>query len=188
MRDRDEILKNLAGAPQAVRDATVRHLQWAAPFMRTRIVELASGKIVKRRTGRYASSIRFAVFNDQLYAVVGTKLLYARQLELGGTIRPKKSKIGLAIPTKHAKTRAGASKKPRDYHDSFLVKTRGGQWILFGRRTARAKKIMPLFVFKKSVKQSPKEIFATAFMQQRQRIEDHAVRRISAAINELFKD
>jgi len=186
MKNHEKILKNLSKATPAIQGAVERHLKWAAPFMRARIVELASGPVVKRRTGRYASSIRFKIFLNQLKAIIGTRLLYARQLELGGTIRPKKSKAGLAIPTKFAKTKAGVSKKPRDYYETFFSRV-DGRLFLFGKRTAKSVRgATPLFFFVRSVTQKPKGIFNTAFMQNKERIQNNAIRRISAEIEKVF--
>jgi len=66
------------------------------------------------------------------------------------TIRPKSAQY-LAIPLAAAKTAAGVARGgPRDYPDSFVVRTKAGNLLVMGRQTG-AKGAVPLFVLKRQV-------------------------------------
>ena len=186
MQNIDEFSANVENAPEIIHEALVKHVLWATPFMERQVKIQATNKRIKRRSGRYITGIRHKVFRDVPSGIVGTNVLYARQIELGGKLRAKKSKIGLAVPLRGAKTRAGVSKKPRQY-DGFLVKRDDGTWFLFGKRTKKAKKIVPLFIFKDSVKQEGKLVFATAFDKNQKRLLTHAERRLAGALKKAFE-
>lgn len=189
-RGLDKYLRNLSDAPAEIKEAIVEHLNWAAPMLHGEVVRLASGPVLHRRTGRYASAVRHEVSENTLTARVGTKLIYARQKELGGTVKPKRSKIGIAVPTKFALTKAGASKKPRDYPASFLVRRRkDGMWILFGKRTAKSRQgVKPLFTFHRRVTQDAHPVFETAFVNERSKIERNAARCVEVAVIKAFPE
>jgi len=189
IRNLDKVLANLDAVPEEVRKAIIAHHHWAAPFLHREVVKLASGKIIKRRTGRYIRSIRHLVDDAKLTARVGTKLKYAAMREFGHKrLRAKRSKIGLAIPLKGAKTKAGASKSPRDYTNTFFVRRKSdGTIFLFGKRTPKAKKIVPLFVFKKQVKQEPGLIFSTAFDKSADKITSSGTRRIARGFQKALE-
>lgn len=187
-RNLDEILKNLESMPEEIKKSIIAHHHWAAPILHREVVRLASGKIIKRRTGRYVRSVRHFFDDERLRAGVGTKLKYALQREFGGTIRPVKSKAGIAVPLAGAKTKAGASKKPRDYPNTFFVRRRDGTLFLFGKRTPKATRIIPLFVFKSSVDQEPGLIFQTAFERKEKQIRDKGVKRIARGFQRTLED
>lgn len=185
MRNIDDFKKNLGNVDEVLEAAMLRHLRWATPFMEKQVKRLATNKLIKRRTGKYVSSVRHRINERQMRGIVGTAYVPARQLELGGTIRPKRAKY-LTIPLAGAKTRAGVSKKPRDYTGTFFQEV-GGALYLFGKRTPAAKKAVPLFVLVKQVEQKGKHIFGTAFTKNERRIRVQADRRVAGALREAFK-
>ena len=125
----------------------------------------AAGKKARVRTGRYRSSIA-ARFDDPLTGVVGTDVIYAAILEFGtrdlpgGRLRPKAAKF-LAIPLGDAKTAAGVPRKPADYYDTFVRKSkRTGKLLIWGSKDVLNPDPRPLFVLVKSVEIKGRYIFA----------------------------
>ena len=70
-------------------------------------------------------------------------VIYARILEKGGTITPKKAKW-LTIPLPGVKGRAS------NYPDSFVIKSKSGNLLIVQKKGKSG--IVPLFVLKKKVK------------------------------------
>lgn len=181
-RNLKRVMKQYRDMPDVVERAILDVVEWAAPFVQGEAMRLASGELLQVRSGRYRSSIRSKVYPAMLAATAGTKLSYAPQREFGGVIKAKR-KAGLAIPTKYAKTKAGRSKRPRDYSDTFFARRKSdGLLILFGRRTPKAKKIMPLFTFHKRVTQEGAFVFREAFDNTRPWIANQMDRRVSHAV------
>lgn len=180
-------LRDMDRAPALVKKTLVKHLHWATPFMHRKIIEQASGPAVRVRSGRYRSSIRFSIDDANFTGRVGTKSKYARQIEFGGTITAK-GDGWLTIPTDFAKTKAGVSRRARTYHETFFATSKKGNLILFGKRTAGSKKVLPLFVLKKSVDQEGKEVFTTAFKRNHERITKRAEKMLNGALKRLFPD
>ena len=147
------------------------------------------GKILKRRTGRLASSIGFKVSNKQgnwvaeigSGARTGKRVSYANILETGGTIRPKKTRY-LAIPLKAALTRAGAPRKssPRDWAKTFIKKSNAGNLIIFQSQSNG--KILPLYVLKKSVRINAKRYMEISLRETSEKILSIMNKEISEAL------
>ena len=84
---------------------------------------------------------------------IGSPLTYASTQEFGATIHGKNSKKKLlTIPLPAALNKNGTMKLPkaRDYPRTFVAKSRRGNLLIFQKIGKR--KIVPLFVLKKSVK------------------------------------
>lgn len=132
-----------------------------------------AGQILKTRTGALRSSISSVVTESggNIIALIGSgvrqgrratydassgrwnadgRLPYADIHETGGIVKPRNSKY-LAIPLPAALTAAGVLKKrPRDYSDTFVRKSKGGNLMIF-QKVGQRGKIRALFVLKKSV-------------------------------------
>jgi phage gpG-like protein len=89
------------------------------------------------KSGKLANSISHVVSGEQL--IVGTNLKYARIHHEGGIIRPLSAKY-LAIPL----TPEAATKKPREYQNTFIQKS-----VIF--RDLGNGEIEALYVLKKQV-------------------------------------
>lgn len=118
-----------------------------------------SGAILRVRSGRLRSSIGSIVIGQgkDLVGMVGSgirqggRVSYANIHETGGTITPKNSKY-LAIPLSAALTPAGVlKKKPREYNNTFVMKSKNGNLIIAQKRGSRMSRIVALFVLKKKV-------------------------------------
>ena len=105
------------------------------------------------RTGALAKSYRIYMKKGDLVGYYGSNQKYARILEEGGTIRPKRGKY-LAIPLDAAKYGVGGSVTARHHKDLFAVRSKKGTLIL--DKAAKAG-ITPMFVLKKKVKLDPRK-------------------------------
>ena len=185
MENWEEVSKNLKGAGKHIRGAMEEHVEWAGPFMERQVKREAEAN-QERRTGRYIGGIRNTVDRKKLTATIGTNVKYALQREFGGVIKPKHARW-LTIPLKGAKTRAGVSRKARDYYDTFFHKTTDGRLFIFGRRTKKAKGVVALFRLVKKVDQKETPIFRGAFAGNVVKVGDMANRRVAIALNKAFK-
>lgn len=124
-----------------------------------RLKQNVSGSILRVRSGRLRSSIGSKVIGQagNLVGLVGSgvrqggRLPYANIHETGGTITPKRTKY-LAIPLKAALTPGGdLRQKPRDYNNTFVMKTKNGNLIIAQKQGSRMSRIVSLFILKKQV-------------------------------------
>lgn len=184
MENWEEVSKKLQGAPAVIRKAMERHIKWAGPYMENE-VKRETKEQQGRRTGRYLSGIRHSVDVRRLQARIGTNVKYAPQREYGGTIKPKRAKF-LTIPLKGAMTKAGVSRKARDYYDTFFHRTKDGRLFIFGRKSRASAGVVPLFILVKSVKQKATPIFRDAFKDNVDRIGKQADRRVAGALRKTF--
>lgn len=117
---------------------------------------------LSKRTGRLVESIAKSVrvtgkFSGagEVRGQIGSPLVYASTQEFGATIRPKRAKW-LTVPLPAAMDKRGIMLLPkaRDYPRTFIAKSRKGNLLIFQKIGKR--KIIPLFVLKKSVKIPPR--------------------------------
>ena len=125
------------------------------------IRRLASGPIIKVRSGRYRASVRHRFEKAGTVGYSGPNVEYAAQIEHGGVIVPR-TKRWLTIPLRGAKTAAGVAKKARDYTNTFFYRTPDGRLFLMGDRTPGGDDFAPLFRLVKRVDQKPKKVLHTA--------------------------
>lgn len=94
-------------------------------------------------------------FGGEVTGQIGSPLIYASTQEFGATITPKRAKW-LTVPLPAALDSRGIMKLPkaRDYPRTFVQRSRKGNLIIFQKRGKR--KIVPLFVLKKSVTIPPR--------------------------------
>lgn len=131
-----------------------------------------SGRYLKVRTGRLRASIgnRVDMTEEGLEGVIGSgvrsgeRVKYADIHETGGTITARRAKY-LTIPTEYALTRAGVTKRisARDFEDTFV--RQGIIWQKQGKR-----KIVPLFILKKSVTIPARKYMSKTLEQDKDRI------------------
>ena len=133
-----------------------------------------SGQVLHVRSGRLRSSIshRLERRGDDLMAIVGTNVVYARIHEFGGTITPKRA-AHLAIPTDIAKTPAGV---PRYTARQLIADpSRGGFVRTFFRNhklygVTRGGKVKAAFVLVKSVTFRERRYMRSALAEKRTEI------------------
>ncbi len=182
-----EFKQALTKTTRGTEDILIETIEWAVLVLAKEITNLASGRLVKVRSNRYRGSIRTVVDRRRLEGVVGTKVVYARQIEFGGTI---KAKAGgwLTVPLPAAKTRGGDVRgSARDFKGTFFIKSKKGNLILMGRPTPGSRRIVPLFVLKRRVKQKPKRVFQTAQKNKADEIGPELERRMSLFLGTVFK-
>ncbi len=114
------------------------------------IIRNLSGPILKTRSDHLRRSITGRTFKDQLiYAIIGSGIFgrkgvkYARILEKGGIIKPKKAKM-LTIPL------PGIKGKAANFPNAFIIKSKKGNSLLVEKKGEKG--LRPLFVLKKQVK------------------------------------
>ena len=134
---------------------------WGSKATKTIIRNVSGGIIGKYkggvRTGQLRRNIKFKIRGSKtdIYLEIGSwGVKYARILERGGTIRPKRVQY-LTIPFPGVKGRA------RNYSNSFVFKSKKGNLILAqkkmglsfsgGSLSSSRGALTPLFVLKKSV-------------------------------------
>lgn len=104
------------------------------------------------RTGALAKSYERFWKPGDLVGYYGSPTKYARMMEEGGTVRPKRAKM-LAIPLKAAKYGVGGGLPPSKRDDLFMIRSRKGNLLLV---KAAAAGITPMFVLKDQVKIDPR--------------------------------
>ena len=140
-------------SPKSKARALVTAFRKASLMVKIDLQNNVSGKILKRRTGHLAQSItsRVDITEEGLTGVIGSgvrtgnRVEYANIHETGGVITARRVRY-LTIPTKYALTGAKDVKRisARDFENTFVR-----QGIIWQRKGKR--KIIPLFVLKKSV-------------------------------------
>jgi len=125
-----------------------------------RLVDLAQGREIHRRTGRLAASISSrveqeaaAVFARLGLLTGGDLLAYAAIQEFGGTVRPKRAKV-LTIPLAAALTPAGVprftAREASEQYLTFWHKQQDGDLILYGYKgggkNVKERQLVPLFL------------------------------------------
>jgi phage gpG-like protein len=130
------------------------------------------GNPVRVRSGRLRNSVKTAIDKPNFTAYVGTNMVYARVIERGGTIKPKRSKL-LTIPLAPALTKTGASRGTArevgaKYDATFWRRGAWGIPVLWGVKPGSARKqgarLTPLFVGAKSVTIRKREPFLKSVM------------------------
>lgn len=150
----EDIMKRLDRVKPGHRTNVLTGGMRLAALMIERDLKIAvGGTILNVRSNRLRSSIGSRVYerSGELSAVVGSgarhgnRVKYANIHETGGTITPKRTKF-LAIPLAAARTRGGDQRaiSPKDFENTFI---RNG--VIYQKQ---GKKIIPLFVLKKSVR------------------------------------
>ena len=144
--------KTLQNLPKATK---YQLTAWGSEFVRYLKQTAVKGRYVGKykggvRSGQLRRGIKKKVIvtGDAYKLEVGTQgVKYARILEKGGTITPKRKQY-LTIPLKGVKGRA------RDYPGAFVIKSKKGNLLIVQRRAKKYKGSMlkPLFVLKKQVK------------------------------------
>ena len=169
-------------------EAERRAVDRAANEMRSTFVRAASGEILKRRTGVYASSIgRGPVergVNGSFEARVGVReggaSKYAEIHETGGVIRPK-GKV-LAIPVGNALTPAGVARfGPRDVPDGFWRKSKNGNLVFLAPKGAGGE-LEVLFVGKTSVTIPARAPMRKSFEEIRPRVPSIVQEEVARAV------
>lgn len=119
-------------------------------------VRLASGSVIKVRSGFTRKSIKWAFAKKTLTGRIGSRKKHMRQIEHGGTITPKRGKY-LTIPMPAAQTASGVTRKPITDYEGFFLRTKEG-WLFFFEDKGDGK-IKPMFMLVRSVTQKPKKLF-----------------------------
>lgn len=115
-------------------------------------------KSVSKRSGRLVNAIvrSVKVSGTTLSTIEGTMggPYYATIQEFGATITPKSADF-LAIPLPAALDDKGLPirRKPRDWDNTFVARTRRGNLVIFQKRLSQ---IVPLYVLKASVRIPPR--------------------------------
>lgn len=123
---------------------------------------LASGPVIKVRSGRYRASVRHRIEADGKTGYAGPNVEYAAQIEYGGKIRPK-NKDWLTIPLRGAKTRAGVLRGgARQFRGTFFHRTADGRLFLLGSPTDGSDSTVLLFRLVKEVNQKGKRVVGKA--------------------------
>jgi len=119
-------------------------------------VRLASGGVIKVRSGFTRSSINWNFNKRELAGKVGSHAKHMRQIEHGGTIKPKRVAF-LTIPLPAAQTAAGVTRKPITEYDGFFRRSKQGNLLFFEDKGDG--NIQPMFLLVRSVTQKPKKLF-----------------------------
>ncbi len=182
-----EAKARLGKMSKGIDEVLEREIEWALRTYQNEVKRLATGKLIKVRSGRYRSSVKIDFQGGaDPQGLVSTDIIYAATLEWGATITPKRAKW-LAIPLKAAQTRAGNSRGgPRSFRNTFFARSKAGNLILFGSPTAGTKKVMPLFVMKKKVKIKKRLIFATAQNNVDGKVEQHFNESMTTFLNQVW--
>ncbi len=162
----DRILRAFSILPQETANAGRKSMAEAlVPIQRELTYDL-SNQLLRRRTGRLVTSI--AILGSELISGsiqgiikvgganrIGANVEYARILNDGGTITPKKARY-LTIPSQFAQTAAGVARftAPQviDNPEEFgYTGTFFRNHVLFGTKGKRTRSIVPLFFLKDSV-------------------------------------
>jgi len=144
-----EKTRALQNIPKAVR---YQLQKWGADTVRHLKSTVLSGRVLHVRSGQLRRSVRSKIIpsGDRYALHIGTRnSKYARILERGGTITPKRAKY-LTVPFPGVKGRA--SNYPRyskaTKRGTFIMKVRGKLFIV----EKRARSLKFLFTLKKKVK------------------------------------
>ncbi len=133
---------------------------------------------LRARSARLRDSItsRLTIEAGVPVGTVGTKVIYGRTHEFGGTIRPRRGRF-LTVPLPAALTPAGVGRfTARELINNPEQAGFTGTWIaksiIFGRRgrTQRSRPV-PLFVLKRSIKLPARPFLLTSLIGARQEIE-----------------
>lgn len=156
-------------ASRDLRAANLRSVEFSARIVEADLKSKRfSGRPVKVRSGITRNSIRTQLDKATTSARVGTPLRHVPGLEDGITIRAKRAKY-LTIPLRAAMTGTGRSRGNARtvgsrYQSTFVRKSKRGNLIMFGKR---GKRIVPLFVLKKSVRIKARRPFALSMQHTR---------------------
>lgn len=147
-------------------------------------VMLASGPVIKVRSGFTRASIKWAFDKSKLRGTVGSKEKHMRQIEHGGIITPKRARY-LTIPLPAAQTKAGVNRKSIREYEGFFKRTDSGELFFFEDRGEDARPV-PMFKLVRWVNQKPKRLFELTLERVQpdaERGTDEAVRR---TLREVF--
>lgn len=142
-----------------------------------------TNKVLKRRTGNLARSVRHGVQRTADRVIGSFGILkpgpaqrYAGIHITGGVIRPRTARM-LAIPLPAVQTKAGVSRysSPRQVEGLFLIKSKAGNLLLVKRS---GKGITPFFVLKSQVVIPQRDYFTPA--------RTVAIRRVTEGARELL--
>lgn len=162
--------------PKEVKRGLKDLLEWAAMFTLRETKTLASGPVIRPRTGRTRAGITAKIDAGQGLASVGSKAKHMRQIEFGGPIAPTR-KRWLTIPLAPAKTAAGMGKKARDFPGAFFLESAAGAPVLAREKGGT---VEALFLLRKRVVQKPRRLFELAWKVVHPEIHARARRDIAA--------
>jgi phage gpG-like protein len=149
------------------------------------IRRLASGPILKARSGRYRASVRHEFADKGKTGRTGPNVEYAAQKEHGGVITPKKGQY-LTIPLRGAQTRSGVARRPITEYEGFFHRTSDGRLFFFGSPTEGSDRVVPLFFLTKRVKQEPKHLVRKSRENIAPEAGDRLRREIRKTISEVI--
>lgn len=147
---------------KAVDKSIIRNVKKATLRGTSEIRNLASGEILKVRSGRYRASVRHKFEDGGKTGKTGPNVIYAAQKEYGGTIKPKKAGGWLTIPLRGAMTASGVARRRITQYEGFFHMTSDNRLFFMGSPTSGSDRVVPLFRLVKSVKQKPKRVVGTA--------------------------
>ena len=156
-----EAIKSNKKLGKAVDRSIIRNVKKATLRGTSEIRRLASGPILKVRSGRYRASVRHKFEDGGKTGKTGPNVVYAAQKEYGGTITPK-TKRWLTIPLRGAQTASGVTRRRITQYDGFFHMTLDKRLFFMGSPTSGSDRVVPLFRLVKSVKQKPKRVVGTA--------------------------
>ncbi|MDD5486112.1 MAG: phage virion morphogenesis protein [Dehalococcoidales bacterium] len=142
-----------------------------------------SGQVLKRRTGRLASSMGYKVeeSGDSFSGRVGSPVEYAAIHETGGTIRATRTRY-LTIPMPAALTPAGVVRKPaRRWLNTFVRTVKGNKYI-FSKEGGRA---VPIFLLKQTVKIPKRPYIAPSVAEVKDKIIEMVGAGVKVTVNTI---
>ena len=165
---------------------------WQDVDLDPRIQERLKGIDLKSRTGHLAQSINaqnstlVLEGTENLELTYKSKVPYAHIHEKGGKIEPVSAKY-LKIPFKHDKpslrnltsTKSGVHRPNFNKDDTFIARSKAGNLIIFLNRN---KKIVPLYVLKKSVKIPASHWFENSVDDTEGKLKPRLVRSLNSLI------
>jgi phage gpG-like protein len=137
---------------------------WAKTDLDRETQYILAGKILHRRTGNLAQSVRWIVSKerDSVKLVLMSGVPYARIHETGGTIKARAGHY-LTVPFPAAMPAAGMVYPARSFKNTFVVRSRVGNLIIMQQKGKN--KVIPLFLLKKQVK-IPKRQWASKAVEK----------------------
>lgn len=151
--------------PVEVKAGTMKGLRAAVLILEREVIINISNKLLKRRSGKFAQSIRTFVREQKGEGGVGTPLVYAPTHEFGATIVPKNVKW-LTIPIGELRGKANVPRITEFENLKFIFGKKGGI-AYYGKYTpaeggGRGTVERPMFALVKKVKIPARKPFKKA--------------------------
>ncbi|NIM22367.1 MAG: hypothetical protein GTN64_08135, partial [Candidatus Latescibacteria bacterium] len=105
----NDTISKMEKAPEKMQVSLSKNIHWSTMRVHREAVFLASGPIIKVRSGKTRAGINWEVDERNLVGRVGSKQIHMRQIEYGGRISAKPPRRFLTIPLDAAKTAAGVA-------------------------------------------------------------------------------